>query len=90
MTPTIANGQPNSQAPTLSTDAVLKPSAPVPNGVHQVSGIEFNDYADRDITVAEMVSNMTNMGFQASAVADAVRIINDMVIIEPHIFTCVC
>ncbi|CAD6575472.1 MAG: Deoxyhypusine synthase [Alectoria sarmentosa] len=78
MTPTIANGQSNSQAPTLSTDAVLKPSAPVPHGVQQVSGIEFNDYADRDITVAEMVSNMTNMGFQASAVADAVRIINDM------------
>lgn len=75
MAPTNANNP----APTLSTDAVLKPSAPVPNGVHQVSGIEFNDYTDRDITVAELVSNMTNMGFQASAVADAVRIINDMV-----------
>lgn len=76
-TPT-PNNQPDTQAPTLSTDAVLKPSAPIPTGVHEVSGVEFNDYADRDITVADLVSNMTNMGFQASAVADAVRIINDM------------
>ncbi|KAL9073449.1 MAG: hypothetical protein Q9161_002870 [Pseudevernia consocians] len=78
MAPTTADSQTNTQAPTLSTDAVLKPSAPVPTGVHEVSGIEFNDYADRDITVADLVFNMTNMGFQASAVADAVRIINDM------------
>lgn len=78
MAPMTDNVQPNTQAPILSTDAVLKPSAPVPTGVHEVSGVEFNDYADRDITVAELVSNMANMGFQASAVADAVRIINDM------------
>ena len=79
MAPTTSNGQPSTQAPTLSTDAVLKPSAPVPTGVQEVSGVDFNDYADHDITVVELVSNMTNMGFQASAVADAVRIINDMV-----------
>ncbi|KAM0805304.1 Deoxyhypusine synthase [Usnea florida] len=68
----------NIEAPIISTDAVLRPSAPVPTNVQQVSGVDFNDYPDRDITVVELVSNMTNMGFQASAVADAVRIINDM------------
>ena len=69
----------NPQAPSLSTDAVLKPSDPVPEGVPAVSGVDFNKYKDRDITVAELVSQMTTTGFQASAVADAVRIINDMV-----------
>lgn len=69
----------NPQVPSLSTDAVLKPSDPVPEGVPAVSGVDFNEYKDRDITVAELVSQMTTTGFQASAVADAVRIINDMV-----------
>ena len=73
------NGALNAQAPSLSTDAVLKPSAPVPKGVQEVSGVDFNNYKDRDITVAELVSQMTTTGFQASAVTDAVRIINDMV-----------
>lgn len=78
MAPPTTNSQTNTEAPTLSTNAVLKPSAPIPTDVHQVSGVEFNDYAHRDITVAELVANMTDMGFQASAVAEAVRIINDM------------
>ena len=73
------NGALNWEAPSLSTDAVLKPSAPVPKGVQEVSGVEFNNYKDHDITVAELVSQMTTTGFQASAVSDAVRIINDMV-----------
>ena len=73
------NGALKGQAPSLSTDAVLKPSAPVPEGVQEVSGVDFNKYKDHDITVAELVSQMTTTGFQASAVSDAVRIINDMV-----------
>ena len=78
MADSTTNGVPNGQAPTRSTDAVLKTSDPVPEGVHNVCGIEFNDYKDRDITASELVANMTNMGFQASAVADAARIINNM------------
>lgn len=78
MTPANPNSSPNTQAPTLSTNAVLKPSAPVPSTVHEVSGVEFDNYTDHDITVAELITNMTNTGFQSSAVADAVRIINDM------------
>jgi len=85
MTRTNGSGVPGSQAPAVSRDAVFKPSAPVPEGIPTVSGIEFNDYESRskDITVAEMVSNMTNMGFQAGAVAEAARIINDMVSSPP-------
>lgn len=67
------------QTPTIAADAVLKPSDPVPEGMQQVSGLEFDDFRERDMTVTEMVAGMATMGFQASAVADAVRIINDMV-----------
>lgn len=67
------------QIPTTATNAVLRPSEPIPDGARQVQGIEFDAFRERNMTVREMVSGMTNMGFQASAVADAVRIINDMV-----------
>jgi deoxyhypusine synthase len=66
------------QAPSSATAAVLVPSAPVPDDVRKVRGVDFNDYVDRDITVSELVSNMSTMGFQASAIGEAVRIINDM------------
>ena len=67
------------QAPTGATDAVLKPSEPVPAGSRPVQGIDFNDYAQRAMTVEELVGGMASMGFQATAVGEAVRIINDMV-----------
>ena len=77
----ISNGLPNGKAPIVSHDAVFKPSAPVPEGVPMVNGVDFNDYKSKkkDITAAELVSNMAHMGFQASAVAEAARIIDDMV-----------
>ncbi|EEP79171.1 deoxyhypusine synthase [Uncinocarpus reesii 1704] len=65
--------------PSRATDAVLMASDTVPEGTPQVSGIDFNKYADRDITAAELLENMAGMGFQASAVAEAARIINDMI-----------
>lgn len=65
--------------PASATQAVLVASAPVPEDARKVRGVDFNQFADRDITVPELVANMANMGFQASAVADAVRIINEMV-----------
>ena len=67
------------RAPSVATAAVLKPSEPVAAGMREVDGIDFDDYAGRDMTVAELVAGMTNMGFQASAVTEATRIINDMV-----------
>ena len=67
------------QTPSAATDAVLKPSDPLPDGMREVEGIDFNKHQGRDITVSELVAGMANMGFQASAVGEAVRIINDMV-----------
>jgi hypothetical protein len=69
----------SSSAPTGATDAVLKPSEPVPEGAQEVQGIDFNQYASRSITVEELVGGYANMGFQATSVGAAVRIINDMV-----------
>lgn len=67
-------------APPVAADAVLKPSQPLPEEVSQkVEGIDFDRYAGRDITVDELVRGMANTGFQATALADAVRIIDDMV-----------
>lgn len=67
------------QAPAAAADAVLKRSDPVPDGLRQVQGIEFDHFRARDMTVRDLVAGMATMGFQASAVAEAVRIINDMV-----------
>ena len=66
-------------APAQATDAVLKPSDPIAEGAVRVTGIDFDDYGERPITVEEMVRGMGSMGFQATAVGEAVRIINDMV-----------
>ncbi|KAF1915500.1 Deoxyhypusine synthase-domain-containing protein, partial [Ampelomyces quisqualis] len=60
------------------TDAVLKPSAPVAPGSREVQGIDFNQHASRNITVDELVGGYATMGFQATSVGEAVRIINDM------------
>lgn len=72
------NGQ-EGKGPTVAQDAVFKKSEEVPEGSKEVQGIDFNHYADRDITVAELINGMTTMGFQATAVGEAVRIINEMV-----------
>ncbi|EAW14945.1 deoxyhypusine synthase [Aspergillus clavatus NRRL 1] len=65
-------------APSSATNAVLVASEPVPEGSHEVRGVDFDRFAGRDITVAEMVDNMVHMGFQGSAVAEATRIVNEM------------
>lgn len=66
-------------APSGATDAVLKPSEPVPADAKEVQGIDFNQYAGRSITVEELIGGYSNMGFQATSVGEAVRIINGMV-----------
>lgn len=73
------NGVLNGAAPTAATDAVLKPSDPVPDNAIPVKGIEFNEFADRNITVAELVDGMSNAGFQASSIGQAVKIVDGMV-----------
>ena len=79
MAPEPNGVEPNTEVPVYAANAVLKPSDPVPDGAQEVKGIEFDDFKQRDITVRELVAGMATMGFQASAVSDAVQIINDMV-----------
>ena len=73
------NGEAGRSVPSSVADAVLKVSVPVADDARKVRGIEFDDFRGKDITVEELVAGMSGMGFQASAVADAVRIINEMV-----------
>ncbi|CAG8952303.1 hypothetical protein HYFRA_00001048 [Hymenoscyphus fraxineus] len=63
--------------PSSVTDAVLV-HGEMPAGSQKVEELDFNNLAGRPITVDELISPMSNMGFQASAIGDAVRIINDM------------
>ncbi|ODH45164.1 deoxyhypusine synthase [Paracoccidioides brasiliensis] len=65
-------------APSSAVNAVFINSQSVPEGSRQVNGIDFNQYTGKDITVADLVDGMAEMGFQASAVGDAVQIINEM------------
>ena len=71
--------RPNPEPSAYATNAVLRPSDPVPDEAREVTGIEFNDYRGQDISARELVAGMANMGFQATAVSNAVQIINDMV-----------
>lgn len=73
------NAQQLSAVPSSVTDSVLQSSQPVPEGSHVVSGVDFDKFQGRDITVAEMVDNLAYTGFQGSAVAEAAQIINEMV-----------
>lgn len=66
-------------APSGATGAVLKSSDPVPEGAVPVKGLDFDKFADRDVTVAELVDHLTRVGFQASSIGQAADIINGMV-----------
>jgi len=70
-----------SMLPTSTAEAVLKPSEKLSEDAIPVSGIDFDQYKGRDITVKEMIEGMTTMGFQATSLAQAAQIINDMVCI---------
>jgi deoxyhypusine synthase len=69
----------NEAAPAGVTDAVLKPSDPVPAEAVPVRGLDFDAFADRNITVAELVENLKNVGFQATSIGQAVDIVDGMV-----------
>jgi len=44
-----------------------------------VKGLDFNDFKNVDITAAELVENMAQMGFQASSIGQAAKIVDGMV-----------
>jgi deoxyhypusine synthase len=73
------------QAPTsAATDAVLVKSDEMPPDAQKVEELDFNKIKG-PITAEHLLLGMKNMGFQASAMAEAVRIINDMVLKHvPH------
>ena len=67
------------KAPAEATEAVLRVSDPVDEGAKEVKGIDFDKYKNHAITVPEMIEGMVGMGFQATAIGEAVRVINGMV-----------
>ncbi|KAL9093273.1 MAG: hypothetical protein Q9165_004014 [Trypethelium subeluteriae] len=71
-----SNGE--SIVPSGATNAVLKASEPVEEGARKVQGIEFDQFKNHNITIQELIEGMGRMGFQATSIGEAVRIINDM------------
>lgn len=65
--------------PSAATDAVLVKSEEMPKDAQKVEELDFNDFKGRPITAEDLFMGMKNMGFQASSMCEAVRIINDMV-----------
>lgn len=68
----------NGQKPGPAAEAVLKPSDPVPDSAVEVRGLDLSAHASAPLSLDALIASMATTGFQASAVADAVRIINDM------------
>lgn len=64
--------------PSAATDAVLVVSEEMPEGAQKVEELDFDDL-EGDITAEDLFRGMKYMGFQATSLADAVRIINEMV-----------
>lgn len=70
----------DSGPPAKATDAVLVASDPVPDGVKQVSGIDWESLPQEQRgIISEFVQQLVGQGFQSSSLGDAIRIINDMV-----------
>jgi deoxyhypusine synthase len=78
------NSEQNGALPSSVADAVLVKSNEMPAGSQKVEELDFNKFAGRPITVDDLIGGMNHMGFQASSIGEAVRIINDMVSILPY------
>jgi deoxyhypusine synthase len=70
---------PETAVPSSVAAAVLTPSHEMPQGSQKVKELDFNAFAGRPITVEDLISGTNQMGFQASSIGEAVRIINNMV-----------
>lgn len=69
----------DNQIPSSVADAVLVKSIEMPEGSQKVEELDFNKFKGRPITVDDLLQGMKHMGFQASSMCEAVRIINEMV-----------
>lgn len=72
--------------PSGATDAVLVKSEEMPKDAQKVEELDFNNFKGRPVTAEDLFLGMKNMGFQASSMCEAVRIINDMVRMKIPIF----
>ncbi len=70
--------QNGTSAPSEAKDAVLVKSEAMPEGSQRVEDFDFNKFTG-PITAEDLLAGMTNMGFQASSIGEAVRNINGMV-----------
>lgn len=64
--------------PSGAKDAVLVKSEEMPEGAQHVEDFDFNKFKG-PVTAEDLLSGMCHMGFQASSIGEAVRIINGMV-----------
>lgn len=65
-------------APTGAKDAVLVKSGAMPEGSQKVEDFDFNNF-NGSMSAEDLLLGMRHMGFQASSIGEAVRIINGMV-----------
>ena len=61
------------------SSTILPKSEQMPSDARQIKGLDFNDFQNMDITVAQVLDSMGSTGFQASHMSEAVKIINYMV-----------
>ncbi|KAH8906863.1 Deoxyhypusine synthase [Coniochaeta sp. PMI_546] len=66
------------QPPAAATDAVLVKSVEMPKGAQKVEELDFNKFKGRPITAQDLYEGMKHMGFQATSIGEAIRIINEM------------
>ncbi|SPQ27226.1 150e16c7-f2d7-48ea-8663-9731e2c82732 [Thermothielavioides terrestris] len=64
--------------PSTATEAVLVKSVEMPADAQKVEELDFNKFKGRPITVDDLYQGMKHMGFQASSMCEAIRIINEM------------
>lgn len=64
--------------PSGAHDAVLVKSEEMPKDAQQVEELDFNKI-EGPVTAEHLFLGMRHMGFQASSIGEAIRIINEMV-----------
>ena len=62
-------------APAAVTEAVLVRSVSMPDTAVTVEGPDFN----KDLSLHELLEKYTRVGFQATSIGRAIKVINDMV-----------
>ncbi|CAG8462300.1 2256_t:CDS:2, partial [Paraglomus brasilianum] len=72
--PSQASAKPGA-APAAATEAVLVRSVSMPDTAVTVEGPDFN----KDLSLHELLEKYTRVGFQATSIGRAIKVINDMI-----------